>query len=142
MKVNNIELDEFTAAYLQCALFCETDNSDDSGGEPLDRNYDIFDFSVEALEKAVKDCKKFQEENQKDILKTPDWNGQDNYTSDGYTGLECAGHDFWYTRCGSGVGFWDREYYSQAEKNRLTKASEKFGECYVYIGDDNKLYLA
>jgi len=128
------KLDQFTKAYLQCALFAETDNSDDSGGEPLDANYSIEDFSPESLEKAIADCKQFQDENAEDIEKTPDWNGSDSYTSEGYTGLEVAGQDFWYTRGGHGVGFWDREYYTKEEKDRLTKACETFGECYIYVG--------
>jgi hypothetical protein len=136
------DLDQFTKAYLQCALYTETDNRDDSGGEPLDHNYDIWDFSPKAIEKAYNDCKAFQAEYAYEIAETPAWEGVDSYTSEGYTGLECAAHDFWYTRVGAGVGFWDREYYTQEVRDRLTKASKAYGECYVYIGDDNKLYLA
>jgi len=135
------KLDQFTKAYLQCALFAETDNSDDSGGEPLDANYSIEDFSPESLEKAIADCAKYQEENLEDILTTPDWNGSDSYSNEGYSGLEVAGQDFWLTRNGHGAGFWDREYYTGGAKDRLTRACEAFGECYVYIGDDGLIYL-
>jgi hypothetical protein len=134
------KLDQFTLAYLQCALFAETDNSDESGGLPLDQNYDVSDFTIKALKRAVADCKKFQDDNLEDILKTPDWRGSDSYTATGYTGLECAAHDFWFTRNGHGVGFWEREYYTKEERDRLTKASKEFGECYIYV-ERGKLFL-
>ncbi len=135
-------MDQFTRAYLECALFAETDNSDDSGGEPLDRNFDVEDFAPESIERAMQECAKFQEDNLEYILKTPDWKGSDSYRCDGYKGLECAAHDFWFTRNGHGVGFWDREYYTQEEKDKLTKACKEFGECWVYVGDDGLLYIS
>jgi hypothetical protein len=139
MNLKGVDIDTFTVAYLQCVLFAETDNSDDNGGEPLDRNYDLGDFTVQAIEVAKADCEKFQADNLDDILKTPDWHGSDSYTCEGYLGLECAGHDFWFTRNGHGVGFWDKEYYTKEEKNRLTKAAEAFGECSLYITDSNEI---
>lgn len=132
-----MKLDIFTRAYLECALFCETDESDES----LGKNYAISDFAPEAIERAVKDCTEFLNANIADISKTPDWKGTDSYTNEGYSGLECAGHDFWYTRNGHGVGFWDREYYTQEERDRLTKACRAYGECYAYVGDDGLIYL-
>ena len=37
MTATITELDDFTRAYLEAMLLAETDNADDSGGEPLDR---------------------------------------------------------------------------------------------------------
>lgn len=141
MVIKGRKLDQFTEAYLLCCLFSETDESDEYGGNPLDHNYDITDFSEQALDRAIADCVKFQEENQEDILKTPGWHGSDSYTCEGYTGLECAGHDFWFTRTGAGVGFWDREYYTQEEKDRLSKASEFFGGCDALVNEDGTINL-
>lgn len=46
--------------------------------------------------------------------------------------------DFWLTRNGHGVGFWDRDV--GAVGDRLTKACKKFGETYLYVGDDGKIH--
>ena len=44
-------MDTFTQAYMEAILFSESDNSNDQGGDPLELNYDITDFSAEALRK-------------------------------------------------------------------------------------------
>jgi hypothetical protein len=110
-------LDPFTRQYLETALWSSTDNADDSGGEPLDRNFDIEDFTRDALLQAVQDCKEFQE-NHGDLLCS---DGQD---------FEKAGHDFWLTRNGHGAGFWDGDWPVNGDK--LTEASEPYGEVYLY----------
>jgi hypothetical protein len=51
-------LDDFTRAYLECALWSSND-----GDRPLDANYGLFDFSPEALEQAAEDCAEFQAAN-------------------------------------------------------------------------------
>jgi len=53
---------------------------------------------------------------------------------------EQNGHDFWLTRNGHGVGFWDRGYDKEVG-NALTKACKKLGEVWAYAGDDGLLYL-
>ena len=47
--------DIFIRAYLECALWAETDDT----GEPLDNNYNITDFAPEALELAIAECLDF-----------------------------------------------------------------------------------
>lgn len=51
-----------------------------------------------------------------------------------------AGHDFWLTRNGHGAGFWDGDWREPAA-TVLDNASKAFGECSLYVGDDGKLYL-
>lgn len=54
---------------------------------------------------------------------------------------EGTGHDFWLTRNGHGCGFWDRNDCLPADAGqRLTAASEKCGEYYLYVGDDGIVY--
>ncbi len=118
------QLDEFTQAYLDCALWAESDQSNEQGGDPLDENYTIEDIDPHSLKEAISDCKRFQEENWDDL--------GDNHTQ--------AGHDFWLTRNGHGAGFWDGKRPEPAA-TRLTKASEKFGNVDIYVGDDGKLYF-
>jgi hypothetical protein len=141
MIVHGKELDTFTVGFIDAMLWAETDNSDDSGGDPLENNYDIHDISPESLDKIIADCKAFQTDNVADIAAIPSWNGAgDSHGRNEYSGDECAGHDFYFTRNGHGVGFWDRDYDKDI-RDRLTKASKAYGEIYPYVGDDGQLYV-
>jgi len=120
-------VDEFTRAYMQAMLWAETDNSNDQGGDPLDQNYDETDFSDDAMERIINDCKQFQQQAQ-----------LENYSEE--IAGKMAGHDFWLTRVGHGAGFWDGDW-PEAEGKRLTDLSEKFGNVDVYVGDDGQLEL-
>lgn len=118
-------LDPFTRGYLEACLFSSNDESDDSSGEPLDRNYSIADFAPEAIEMAKRDCARFQQENAYELA------GFDETS---------AGGDFWFTRVGHGVGFWDGDY-PEPQATSLTKACKKFGELWPTVGDDGQIYL-
>lgn len=118
------QLDSFTRAYIECALWSSTDNSNEQGGEPLDKNYNADDLAPATLARIMADCEKFQVE---------------NATAIG-TDAERAGHDFWLTRNGHGAGFWDGDWPDSGDE--LTAISKNFGECNLYVGDDGKLYLA
>ncbi len=121
-------MDDFTKHYIVTALWSSNDESDDSGGEPLDSNYSTEDLAPCALSRIESDCAKFQADNASDLATLDD--------------ITDAGHDFWLTRNGHGVGFWDRpEKYGKDRGDRLTQASEGFGECYLYVGDDGQLYI-
>lgn len=136
--INGICLDSFTLAFCETLLWSTNDESDEHGGEPLDRNYSIYDFSPEALEKIKKDCERFQNENHEtifdaistgDVVCGPDFNE-----------LERAGHDFFLTRCGHGAGFWDGDW-PEPYAQKLTDAAHAFGEIWAYVGDDGKIYI-
>lgn len=120
-----MKLDAFTLAYIECALWSSSDESTENGGDPLDQNYTIDDIAPEALARITADCAAFQAANAADLQ-----------------GIDAgrAGHDFWLTRNGHGAGFWDRDLGDAGE--RLTEASDKFGMCNLYVGDDGRLYIA
>jgi hypothetical protein len=120
-----IKLDPFTLQYLVTALWSSYDNSDDQGGEFLDQNYSIHDFTLEALQSAIKDCNQFREENAKHLEEIED---------------EQAGHDFWLTRCGHGAGFWDRGH-PEPIGTALTAACEVFGNVDPYLTDHGMVDL-
>ena len=127
------KLDDFTLAYLEAILWAENDESTPSGGEPLDKNYSISDFAPESIDKAVEECRRFQEENAADLAL---------YNHPQWTADELGGHDFLLTRNGHGAGFWDRnDCLPEEAGERLTAAAEKYGETNVYVGDDGQLYL-
>jgi hypothetical protein len=120
-------LDEFTRQYLITALWAENDESDDSGGRPLDDNYSLYDLSEEALKAAIEDCKKFQEENF-DLIKVD---------------LSKSGHNFWLSRNGHGAGFFDDEaLYGDDEADILQEKSHEYGEVYLYVGDDGEIHMS
>lgn len=129
-----VTLDAFTRAYIECALWSSTDHADDSGGEPLDANYDASDIAPAALASIIEDCTAFQ---------------RDNDVKLGIVESLCesarAGHNFWLNRNGHGSGFWD-EYFGPGLAirdafMRLSDASKAYGSCDLYVGDDGQLYL-
>jgi hypothetical protein len=50
-----------------------------------------------------------------------------------------AAHDFWLTRNHEGAGFWDRGLGSLGDD--LTNGADAYGECWLVVGDDGKLYI-
>lgn len=118
-------LDKFTRSYVEAALWSSTDNADESGGEPLDKNHEPEDIAPKSLAKMIEDCKTFQEANAELLARA----GDDSRN----------GHDYWLTRNRHGAGFWDRGYDSEVGKE-LTDAAQADGECDLYIGDDGKIY--
>ncbi len=117
--MNTLEntLDEFTAQYIETALWSSTDDSDDY----LDENYSPDDLSPETLERIKQDCQLFQQKHGTLIAADP----------------ARAGHDFWLTRNRHGAGFWDGDW---EHGDALTKASDAFGEIHLYVGDDGLIY--
>ena len=130
MSLDIDRLDPFTRQYMETALWSSNDESDEAGGDPMDENYDLSDIADETVAQMIADCRKFQEENKADLEaayvvgKTP---------SD-------AGHDFYLTRCGHGVGFWEKGDWPEEIGERLTAAAEAFKEYNLYVGNDGKIH--
>ncbi len=118
-------MNKFLQAYVIAALWSSNDESDETGGLPIDESYWFEDIAASTMEAMTKDCERFQSEN-RDLLE-----------KSGLTD-EQAGHDFWLTRCGHGTGFWDRDLGEVGDK--LTAACKKFGNVELYIGDDGFVY--
>lgn len=118
--INRDDFETFVRAYLECALWASTDNSDDSGGNPLDDNYDVDDFTRDAVRSARRDCRGFLglPEVADTLATVGDW-GQ-------------HGHDFWLTRNHHGAGFWDRGYDPKIG-DMLTKWAHSYGGSDVYV---------
>ena len=118
---NKAELD----AYLVCALWASTDDKD----EPLDQLFDVSDIDPESREKLALEFWEF-------VHQAEDLDGFDNIP-EGH-----LGHNFWLNRNGHGSGFWDRDYLTKEQGQAFSKLSHKFGEAYLYVGDDSKIHLA
>lgn len=110
------------AAYVTCALWSTNDESDESGGKPLDDNYSDLDIAPETMARMEADCRAFLLANAVDI-------GSE---------FSQAGHDFWLTRNHHGCGFWDGDWPNDGEA--LTAAAHACGEVNLYVGDDGKIY--
>lgn len=137
------ELDEFTQGYVQALFFSEhAPNADyerfgkNGNAMPEDAEGSIpgdagfTDLSAEFLAKIKADCERFQAKNY-ELLRA-------SYECDGYD-AERAGMDFWCSRNGHGVGYSDREELGELA-DALQTAADAFGQTYVYVGDDGKIY--
>lgn len=128
--------DSFTRGYMECALWASNNDNGENNPPPLDETHGVEDFAPETIETVRADCERFQRENTADIeAALPSYEAIAN----GIDPREHAGHDFWLTRNGHGAGFWDGDL-PDALGDRLTQAAHGFGECSLYIGDDNKIY--
>ena len=111
------------ADYLVCALWSTSNTDDRDKGEFLDEDYDISDFSTEALEQAARDVASFMGDATK-YLSNDDAN-------------QVPGHDFWLTRNGHGAGFWDGEATMRKFLNtvipKATLANVAFGMKTIHI---------
>lgn len=120
------DVDEFTRAYIVCALWTFDDDAPSGDYEASGRPEIVWtNLSDETLARMIADCVKFQIENAAALS--------------GYPASD-AGHDFWLTRNGHGCGFWENDFGTEEECELLTKASERFGEFSLYFGDDGKIY--
>lgn len=127
LRYSDREPDQFTVGYIACALWSSLDNVDESGGEPLDRNYSPDDIACPTLDRMVADCRTFQDEQREALTLT----GRDSSK---------LGHCFWLNRNGHGSGFWDEGDEPCFET--LSEASNRFGSFDLYIGDDSLIHGA
>lgn len=122
------DIDEMLEAYIDAALWSELDDD----GEPLDSNYNYNDLGDGVRESMRADCEKFANKVAAYIMAC---------FGTGKCSWSQAGHDFWMTRNGHGVGFWDGDWPKPYDKY-LTGASKDLGGSDLYVGDDGKLYVS
>ncbi len=134
-------LEEFLNAYVEAALWSSTDDD----GEPLDKNYDQADIAPETLAKMRADCAAFLNHRLGgcliDIAERLQAEGK--YHCPGRCGVtEYAGHDFFMTRNGAGVGFWEEGDWPKGMGDTLTETAKSFGTFDMYVGDDGLIHGA
>ena len=112
-----MNFDAFFDGYVECALWSSTDDSDPSGGKPLDE-YD-GDLTKKALASMRRDCRGFLTAEVRAWLAEGGWSDSE------------AGHDFWLTRNRHGAGFWDRGRGEPGSK--LTEAAHAYGSSYLHV---------
>lgn len=115
--------DAFVFAYEEAALWSSTTGDE---GTPLDTDHSPDDIEDATRAKMRADCDAFYAANVNDLYLADDAQG---------------GHDFWLTRNGHGAGFWDRpKLYGEDQAKRLSEAAKKFGETYLDVSDDGKVF--
>lgn len=123
-------LDAFTRGYIEALFFTNASDPDDG----LLSSATFADLAAETLTRIVRDCAAFQEAHRADLDE-----GIDTGRINGYDDA-AAGRDLWFTRCGHGVGFWDRGLGDIGDT--LTHHAHAFGSVDVYSGDDGRIYLS
>lgn len=117
-------LDAFAAGYIECIYFTDTGDGEQPSSE--------VEMSSELIEAIKEECKEWQTVNEALLTEA--------YAREGYDATR-AGRDFWFTRNGHGVGFWDRdELMDKNLGDRLSEAAKEAGPHEVYEGDDGLLY--
>ncbi|MDP2676472.1 MAG: hypothetical protein Q8O83_02190 [bacterium] len=122
MDTDNLDLDfsDFVTGYLECALWSSTEGSEDGDmGASLEDNYGIEDIDPKTLKEMIKECEDFQKYAKVELAQY--YKEYDESR---------AGHDFWLTRNGHGVGFWDRGLGELGDK--LSEKSKPFGSYDLY----------
>jgi hypothetical protein len=120
-------LDAFTQGYIEAMFFTSTGPDDDI------KSATVADLHPDTLKSIIFECAEFQEANRADIDEATD-NGRINGYDDA-----AAGRDFWYSRNGHGVGYFDRDIGDVGAK--LQNAAYQACESTLYLGDDNFLHL-
>lgn len=114
----------FASGYLEAARFTD--------GGPDHPEIENAEFSAETYQKAMTQCMAFRHAARSDLERAVQQVGYDWVR---------AGHDFWFTRNGHGVGFWDRRELDEDLGRRLSDAARRFGEVSLELGDDGFLIL-
>lgn len=135
-RIESSILVEFIGGYIEALLWSSTD---DVNGETLEGLED-YNLAPVARVASVSACCAFVAYNYPDLVAAVE--------TPGYSWGH-AGHDFWMTRAGHGVGYWDGDLPDDIG-NRLTAATERANAadgCSLvapdpYVGDDGLVYLA
>jgi hypothetical protein len=133
-------IDAVLSHYIRTALWSQTDESDDSGGEPLDANWGPEDLTAEAVAEMRADVADFL-----DCIERSRPTVFDEMKFTLWADPGQVGHDFWLTRNGHGAGFWDRYsggHPAEPLGDYLTAWSKPYGDAHLYVGDDRRIHYS
>lgn len=122
---------EFLNGYITAMLWSSMDDSEDS--------LEGYELAPEALAQCEADCLAFMAVAARDLTL---YESERHHAME-YGAAECAGHDFWLTRAGHGVGFWDRGLDELGDRlTALCGHGTAFPSLGAYVGDDGLVYLS
>ena len=110
------ELEPLTQGYVEALFF----TSEDELGTAA-----FSDLAPRTLARIIRDCTAFR------AAAGPLIDGEE----------ERAGRDFWFTRNGHGVGFWEAGRWPEPAADTLDRLA-RVGGVDAYLGDDGKVYMA
>ena len=135
-EVTEADIADMLTGYIRAALWSSTDESDESGGVPLDSKYTEADLSVETRAAMANDCARFARANAAHLLPCIGQRGP-------YGKKDCtwasAGADLWLNRNECGCGFWDGDW-PEPHDRALDRAAKKMGGVDLLVGNDGKIY--
>ena len=120
----------FTQGYVEAMFFADTPEGEDWAVDML---------SPEARAQIVADCDSFYDANAADIDAAIEYHEATQPNAKHPYDDTRAGADFWFTRQGHGVGFWDRGLGGIGDK--LADAAHAVGECWPGLSDDGRIYF-
>ena len=112
--------DDFLRGYIECIYFTDTGDHEQPEADA--------ELSDDARAMCVADCAKFQADNALPLAHA--------YAHFPYEPVQ-AGRDFWFTRNGHGVGFWDRGL--GAVGDTLSTAARAWVSLSAYAGEDGSI---
>jgi len=110
--------------WCNCGRVCAYWDDEDLEDVNLDEVCDVSDIAAESLATMESECADFVFHHYNKLQRVGT--------------MAQHGHDFWLTRNGHGVGFWDRGYGDIGED--LSETAKVYGECDLYVGDDGKVW--
>jgi len=121
------ELDSFIQGFIEAMFFteCHSDN-------PELENATFDDIAGEALMTIITDCQQYQQVNAQLLTQAYEHDSVDYDAT-------MAGRDYWFTRNGHGVGFWDRDL---GDVGQALSDETEMPEMYIYRGDDELVYVS
>ena len=111
-------LENMLKQYIETALWSSYDEREEDGGELLDKNFSINDFSKSELDKARRDLSLFLDKVPNNIKNTKDF-----------------AHDFWLHRNHLS------SHLCKREDGQIYELAKSFGRIEIYVGDDKNLYF-
>jgi hypothetical protein len=144
-----IDLDEFVSHYLEAALWATLDCAGDGAGDDssdhqnLDANYSDDDIAPESMAKVRAECLAFLNDPNGGgmIARAEEMRDAGEWCNPGECSVTAyAGHDFFMTRAGHGVGFWDGDW-PDGIGEALDKLAKSFGSSDPYVGGDGRIYF-
>lgn len=124
-------------------LWSETDNADETGGEPLDKNYSVSDINSDSLDELRRLFERFVQEAEEELTKQlgSSWGSIDDFYIGSGTGSYQTEYHFILTANGHGCGFWEKSDWQEPAGSILTELAKKYAEIHAYVGDDGKVHL-
>jgi hypothetical protein len=129
-------------------LWSETDNSTPEGGEPFDKNYDVYDIEEASLNELHRRFQAFVDKAEAEItkLKGSDWSSIDDFYTGSGTGGFYLEADYIMTVNGHGCGYWEESDWEPEVGRILTDLARQEKEIHCFTdhvdhGQDGRVYI-